>query len=69
MTDYLIQLRPAPGCSIPDEVSLRRLLKRLGRSYALRCIDIREGAMTPATKKNAPAGELQAATGIVEERR
>ncbi len=42
MSEYTIQLRPAPHCQVPDEVALRRLLKALLRSYGLVAVDVRE---------------------------
>jgi hypothetical protein len=41
VSDFLIRVRTLPGELAPI-VKLRRLLKRLGRSYQLKCIDVRE---------------------------
>jgi hypothetical protein len=51
--DFLIRLRPASG----DQVTihrLRRLLKLLGRSYRLSCIDAREVPQDAATADEVP---------------
>jgi hypothetical protein len=42
MADFVIQLRTTPGCNVPDDVNLRRLLKVLGRSYGLRAVSVLE---------------------------
>jgi hypothetical protein len=52
MTEYAIQLRTMPGCQIPDEVGLRRVLKTLLRSYGMRAVDVRE---VPPASPSFPA--------------
>jgi len=63
---YLLALRPAPSCRIPDAIALRKVLKILLRSFGLRCIAVSEAPPPAPAADRSPACETGEAAGNVE---